>query len=341
MRVKKKILKKRAALVSIGTLLALSVFTLSFAWGTYTFYTVADRDTLTGAPAGYTQSAPEPFPVGVDPKSESIVERPNVESFYRTYVYTNGRGFSQSKNWLERFAHKIALMPWYQNLASLSSRTLVIYAGERKEEVAQNFARILKWSNEEQSLFLNLISSDNPEIPEGKFYPGRYVVGVDAGPEEVAQLVYERFVSEILTRYSSEVEMVVPIEDALTIASLLEREAYDFTDMRFISGIIWNRLFIGMPLQIDATLQYARASAVGGSWWAPPRPRDKSIDSPFNTYLYEGLPVFPIANPSIEAVLAALNPRITDCMYYFHDDNGGFHCSVTYKEHETLLKEYY
>lgn len=232
-------------------------------------------------------------------------------------------------------------MPWYQNLASVSSRTLVIYAGERKEEVAYNFSRILNWSDEERDLFLNLIASDDPEIPEGKFYPGSYIVSKDAEPEEVAKLVYGRFVSEILTRYTGDVALAVPIDDALTLASLLEREAYDFTDMRYISGIIWNRLFTEMPLQIDATLQYARANAVGGKWWEPPRPRDKSINSPFNTYQNEGLPLFPIANPSIEAVLAALNPRVTDCMYYFHDDEGGFHCSVTYEEHKTLLEQSY
>lgn len=325
----------------MASALSVAVFALSFAWGTYTFYGVSERNTLTGRPVPETQSIPEPFPVGVDPQAEHIVEHPNVEAFYRTYVYAGGSGLSQSKNWLERFAQKVALMPWYQNLAALSSRTLMIYAGERKEEVAYNFSRILKWSDDETELFLSLISSDSPEIPEGKFYPGRYIVEKDAGPEEVAKLVYGRFSSEILARYTGEVEVAVPLEDALTIASLLEREAYDFNDMRYISGIIWNRLFTEMPLQIDATLQYARANAVGGNWWAPPRPRDKSIDSPFNTYQHKGLPLFPIANPSIEAVLAALNPRVTDCMYYFHDEHGGFHCSVTYEEHEALLKEYY
>jgi UPF0755 protein len=121
--------------------------------------------------------------------------------------------------------------------------------------------------------------------------------------------------------------------------------------MRIISGIIWNRLFNNMNLQIDATLQYAKASEpdgktsqrgeVAGNWWPAVLPKDKYIKSPYNTYENPGLPPGPIATPSVAAVLAALNPVPTSCLYYFHDANGVFHCSDTYVEHVALLKEYY
>ena len=67
------------------------------------------------------------------------------------------------------------------------------------------------------------------------------------------------------------------------------------------------------------------------------RPDDKYIESPFNTYSNKGLPPSPIANPSTDAIIAALNPKKTDCMYYFHDRKANFHCSVTYEEHVALL----
>ena len=95
-----------------------------------------------------------------------------------------------------------------------------------------------------------------------------------------------------------------------------------------------------MKLQIDATLQYVRGSERNG-WWPIVRSRDKYIDSPYNTYLYKGLPPAPISNPSVAAVLAALNPKKTDCMFYFHDQAGGFHCTETYEEHVQMLKKYY
>jgi UPF0755 protein len=97
-----------------------------------------------------------------------------------------------------------------------------------------------------------------------------------------------------------------------------------------------------MPLQLDATLQYAKAGASGEkNWWPVPKPADKFIKSPYNTYANEGLPPGPIANPSAAAVLAALNPHPTDCIFYFHDRNEGYHCSLTYEEHVRKLKIHY
>ena len=75
-------------------------------------------------------------------------------------------------------------------------------------------------------------------------------------------------------------EKQVPLNDALIIASLLEREASDFNNMREVSGVIWNRLFKNMPLQLDATLQYVRGSSrYEAKWWPAIKPADKYIKS--------------------------------------------------------------
>jgi UPF0755 protein len=201
--------------------------------------------------------------------------------------------------------------------------------------------KILGWSPSERAQFIKLVSSSTPELSEGKFYPGTYVVERYANPEAVAPLVMERFEGEVLARYTPAVADTVPLTDALTIASLLEREAAGYDDMRLISGVIWNRLFAGMKLQIDATLQYAKGSQHTRKWWPVPTPQDKDIASPFNTYQNEGLPPHAIANPSLGAIIAALNPKKTECFFYFHDKKGNFHCSVTYEEHVELLKKHY
>ena len=135
---------------------------------------------------------------------------------------------------------------------------------------------------------------------------------------------------------------MVPLSDALTVASLIQREA-NTNDMRIVSGIIWKRLFNNMKLQIDATVQYAKANRAktSSNWWPQVIPGDSSIKSPYNTYLHEGLPPTPIANPSVAAVLAALNPIDTPCLFYFHDKKGQIHCTETYAEHTALLKKYY
>lgn len=283
----------------------------------------------------------ESFPVGVNSADKEIMEDPLVDWYMETHLSINTNSTRRGLI-LDKILAQVATWDWYQNLASSVSRILVIYPGERHEQVVANFGEILNWSEAEQDLFYTYISEAEPYLEEGKFFPGRYVVPSDATPELVADVLYDTFAHEILSRYNVEVERSVPFADALAIASLLEREAYDFTDMRFISGIIWNRLFVGMPLQLDATLQYARGSnPLELNWWPKVVPDDKFIDSPFNTYQNPGLPPAPISNPSTEAVIAALNPRVTDCMFYFHDQKGGFYCTNTYEEHVEKLKEIY
>jgi cell division protein YceG involved in septum cleavage len=281
-----------------------------------------------------------PFPVSVDVASQTIAKEDLLQNYSsETFAYaTKQTGNSFTDKVVAWFSRK----EWYQNLASPVSRILVIWPGERKEEVAKDFGDILGWDLRDRNTFLDLISDAEPSLAEGKYYPGQYVAHKDATPEEIAILIQTKFDSDILSRYTPEVESKVPLKDALTVASLLEREASDFENMREISGVIWNRLFNNMPLQLDATLQYVKASKTNEkSWWPIPKPADKYIKSPFNTYANKGLPPTPIANPSAAAVIAALNPVSTDCMYYFHDRNHVYHCSATYEEHVLKLKQTY
>lgn len=281
----------------------------------------------------------EPFPVSVDPVKQTIVQE---DLLHNGVFETLAQEQEESQSFTSKVIAFFFKREWYQNLASPVGRILVIWPGERKEEVAKNIGDILRWNADERAEFIRLISVAEPTMSEGKFYPGQYVAHRDATPEEVASMIHEKFVSDVLNRYTAEVEAQVPIVDALTIASLLEREASDFNNMREVSGVIWNRLFINMPLQLDATLQYVRgAKPAEKNWWPTPKPADKYLDSPYNTYAYKGLPPGPISNASAAAVLAALNPFPTECLYYFHDSEGGYHCSKTYEEHVANLKIQY
>ncbi len=286
-----------------------------------------------------TDPVEPPFPVGVDPVRKEIREQPDVDTFRSTYIAQSPRQ-PTANDWFDRIFAHLTQSAWLQNLALSSSRVLVIFAGERHEEVARNFGGILNWTTTERTSFITQVQAAYPQVPEGSFLPGKYVVHKDADPSTVAQLLIDSFNREVVRRYPADVDAVIPLDEALVIASLLEREAYDFTDMREISGVIWNRLFVDMPLQLDATLQYARATGVGGTWWPVPRSQDKWIDSPFNTYQNDGLPPHPIANPSVEAILAALNPIATDCLFYIHAAGGAFYCAPTYAEHRQNINRY-
>lgn len=281
-----------------------------------------------------------PFPLGVDPVAERITEQPAADTFYRRHIAGTMQE-PKDEGWLAGALTRLGQFAWVQNLASPASRVLVIEPGERHEEVVDNFGDILRWNNEERQYFRELVASAAPKLREGKFYPEHYIVATGAPPEEVAALVLTSFESEVLKRYTPAIDATVPLSQALTIASLLEREAYSFADMRNISGIIWNRLFVDMPLQIDASLQYVKGSRPYGPWWPQVTPSDKFLSSPFNTYEHAGLPPSPIANPSLAAIVAALNPRKTDCLFYFHNAAGEFFCANDYDTHVDLLRQEY
>lgn len=283
--------------------------------------------------------APTPFPVSVDKEAKTIIEIPQVDTFFTDSL---AQAPSSRHNWWNKVAAFFADETWYQNLASPVGRIVVIWPGNRKEEVIKHVSDVMHWTETERTEFSNLLETNATILPEGTYLPGHYVTHRYAQPHEIQELIASSFEKQVLDRYTKEVDAKVPFRDALIIASLIEREASDFTNMREVSGVIWNRLFIDMPLQLDASLQYIKGSSPQQSkWWPVVVPADKYLDSPFNTYKHAGLPPAPIANPSVEAILAALNPIQTDCIFYFHTRNGAYHCSATYEEHVQKLRALY
>lgn len=286
----------------------------------------------------------KPFPVSVNPQGRSINENAEVDAFFTNENPSISTASIKAKGILGTIASIIASVPGYALVGAAGMQFVTIYPGYRQEEVARAFGKTLDWSKEERAEFLTHTNTEAPTLGEGKFAPGTYEVNNGDDLEAIKRTLDERFHNTILSRYATSTAEIVPLETALTIASLLERETSDADEMRIISGIIWNRIWSDMNLQIDATLQYAKSSASKGKndiWWPKVVPKDKYIKSSYNTYLNAGLPPGPISNPSVAAVVAALNPKKTDCFFYFHDKKGGFHCTATYKEHVTLLKQYY
>jgi hypothetical protein len=286
------------------------------------------------------------FPVTVNPLNKTIVESAHVNDFLEGSSSPLLAAAAGTESTLGRvftwIAVTIADASWYQNLAAVNGRIAIITPGMRKEQVAATFASPLRWNSAQKKQFLTKGPYASLPLTEGSFAPGTYFFDSATTPVMAQALVNDRFSRDILSHYSTTTAALVPINQALTIASLLERESGGPTDVRIISGIIWNRLFLGMNLQIDATVQYAKATASPGyGWWPRVLPGDTSRKSAYNTYRQAGLPPTPIASPSVASVLAALNPKSTSCIFYFHDDNGNFHCTNTYKEHVAALKKIY
>jgi len=166
---------------------------------------------------------------------------------------------------------------------------------------------------------------------EGFTWPDTYFIGANETEAQILQKIVNQFdaeADEIGLGASGAANGMTPYQ-ALISASLIQAEAGTKEDASLISAVIVTRLKDDMPLQIDATLCYAK----GG---CPPVPidDDRKIDSPYNTYKVKGLPPGPIETVSEVALRAALNPAPVPFKYYVSDANGRTYYAVTLSEHE-------
>lgn len=213
--------------------------------------------------------------------------------------------------------------------------------GLRKEEIANQLSTLLGWDDATKTQFLNAYETlGGSDYREGVYFPDTYLLPKDENGTQIAQRFIQHF-NEKFAPYAAEAgKQNIKWTTALKIASLIQREAAGTSDMAVISGVIWNRLLQNMKLDIDATVEYARGDK-GAGYWAPLRAGDTArFNSPYNTYLYKGLPPTPIANSGLDAIAAVLNPASTTCLYYLHDPSGQIHCSDTYAEHEANVQKY-
>ncbi len=175
---------------------------------------------------------------------------------------------------------------------------------------------------------------------EGYLFPDTYTFYLNEDPKTAINKMLVNFDSRFTEDMREQVAATeYSIRDILTIASMIEKET-DGTDQKTIASVIYNRLnnldaeTVGL-LQIDATLTYINGGNV-------PTEADKEIDSPYNTYLYPGLPAGPIANPGMAAILAAMEPDSTNYYYYVLNPETNLHeYSRTYSEHMAKVNQYY
>ncbi|MEK7611128.1 MAG: endolytic transglycosylase MltG [Patescibacteria group bacterium] len=210
----------------------------------------------------------------------------------------------------------------------------------RREQIGEKLAGIFGWESGKEAEWNTLAASGNPDYFEGVYYPDTYLLPVDGSVAEIAKRLTDRFNEKFSPLAPQFIAANIKWTTGLKIASLIAREAGGAADMRLISGVIWNRLNIGMPLQIDATMQYTLGKRADGSWWGSVDLAEKQNDSPYNSYLYKGLPPTPICSPNITMIEAALKPEETACLFYLHDRLGKIHCAETYAEHLANIRRY-
>lgn len=231
--------------------------------------------------------------------------------------------------------------------ATPSEITLSILPGWRLEEIAATLPTSgLEITPDEflSAAFAPDQVSQNPfNFPEGSslegfLFPTSYRLPRDTTVDQLLRVLLDAFQSRISPKILAGLAAQgLDIHQAVTLASIVEREAILAEEMPTIASVFLNRLEIGMALEADSTVQYARGfNQDQNTWWTNPLSfRDLQFDSPYNTYLYPGLPPGPIANPGTRALRAVAFPAQTP-FYYFRAtcDNSGRHTfSETFEEH--------
>lgn len=207
---------------------------------------------------------------------------------------------------------------------------VTIPEGLRREEIANKFALALNKNEEFVAEFLNLTSGK-----EGYLFPDTYLFPKAATATQI--------VTKLTTTFNKKVGDATFAQ--IIVASLLERETFADSEKPIVAGILYKRINNEWPLQVDATLQYAKDTAkcknnLDCKYWEPIYSEDKELKSAFNTYKNLGLPPSPIANAGLSSIEASINPESSEYWYYIHDDRGKIHFAATLEEHNQNISKY-
>lgn len=185
--------------------------------------------------------------------------------------------------------------------------------------------------------FLRQRPPGSPTSLEGFLYPETYRIPRKATAADLIDIVLGTFDKNVTADIRQQaVERGLTVYEVVTVASIVEREALVADEGPLIASVYFNRLAQGMHLQADPTVQYALGyQPVSGQWWKTPVTLEEyeRVDSPYNTYLYPGLPPGPICNPSLSSIRAALAPADTGHLFFIAKGDGTHAFAATYEEH--------
>lgn len=231
--------------------------------------------------------------------------------------------------------------------ATPTEAVVTVLPGWRIEEVAVNVAgsglaitqeAFLSEAYSPSSVHLSYLPVEEIPTLEGFLFPGTYQVPREAGLGATLELILTEFrdnVDEDLINGFA--RNGLSIYEAVTLASIVEKEAVVDDEKPLIASVFYNRLSQGMRLETDPTVQYALGyNSELSTWWKSPLSReDLTVESPYNTYLVYGLPPTPICNPDLGSLRAVAFPAQTPYLYFRAacDGSGRHNFAITYEEH--------
>lgn len=210
--------------------------------------------------------------------------------------------------------------------------TVTIPEGFTTRQIAARFAKRAGIPEDE---LLELVTTGAPKLAadrpylkdayrgslEGYLFPATYTVKEGASSEQVVEMMLDKFDAEMagvdLTYAQSK---NLTLTDVMILASIVEREARLDSERPIVSSVIYNRLKAKMRLQLCATVLYEMPAGTTRLTYD-----DLKLDSPYNTYIHNGIPPGPISNPGIKSIKAAAQPKKTDYLYYVLTGEDGSH----------------
>ena len=197
--------------------------------------------------------------------------------------------------------------------------------------------------------FLNLVWNKNfikkalnkdLESLEGYLFPDTYQLTKYLPAEELIKSMTQKFLKVYQEIPKAPLEVSLTDHQAVTLASLVEKETGLAEERPLIAGVFFNRLKKSMKLQTDPTILYSLYLTRGFDIEKNIKKKDILFKSPYNTYVVKGLPPHPIANPGRESLQAVFQPEKSDYFYFVSRNDGSHQFSTTYKEHEKAVYEY-
>lgn len=233
-----------------------------------------------------------------------------------------------------------------QHLLSPLDIWVTIPEGWRTEEIGEYLEEKLGRENSKFKLRKFL---EKAKPLEGFLFPDTYLIPKNASAERVIQIMKDNFFRRVGEDLFLEIEKRGwTLREVVILASIVEREVKFKEDRPIVAGILIKRLKKGMPLQADATVQYAKTNlklktenSKLESWWSKDLTKaDLELNSPYNTRKFPGLPPGPICNPGLAAIKAVVFPKETVYWYYLSDQRGRMHYASTLEEHNQNIVKF-
>ena len=298
-------------------LIGVSVLLLIFVTGTYFLGTPNRADTVITVSSGMTLRQ-----IATLLKEEGVIRIPEV---FMTLVVWNkhGKSVPAGSYFLSGDASVFALATQMgRGDFQIPVVRVTIPEGLTVTQMANVYHTALSFFNE--TAFIGQAKSR-----EGYLFPDTYDFFANASPETIITRMTSVFNKKLAPREDDIAHTKHTLQEIITMASLIEDEAATMKDRKLVSGILWKRLSIGMPLQVDATLRY-----VTGKGSHELSQDDLLHDGAYNTYTRKGLPPTPINNPGLDAIDAALYPENSPYFFYLSDKDGRIHYAKDFEEHK-------